>query len=123
MLARMAPRAGPTGDRDVTLMIVNAVAACIVLSYAVGFYNSYRTLDFASMGPQKQAAMKLGLLLWVGSKMAFVLMSVRLVQRFRAAIPGRRWRALGAWALEWVVIWMAVAFVFITAFTVIQGMR
>jgi hypothetical protein len=60
MLARMAPRAGPTGDRDVTLMIVNAVAACIVLSYAVGFHNSYRTLDFASMGPQKQAAMTLG---------------------------------------------------------------
>jgi hypothetical protein len=55
--------------------------------------------------------------------MAFVLMIVRLVQRFRAAIPGRWWRALGAWALEWVVIWMAVAFVFITAFTLIQGMR
>jgi hypothetical protein len=102
--------------------ILTAVAVVLVGYYAVGFYYSYRTLDFAHMRPQLQAGMKLGLMVWVGTKIAIVLMIVGGVQKFRAAAPGRRWRALGAWALKCVVIWIAVGFVFVLAFTVIRDM-
>ena len=123
MLARMSPRAGRTGDGDVMGKIPTAVAVVVVGYYAVGFYRSYRTLDFARMGPKQQALMVIFLLLWVGTQVAIPYMIVRGVRRFRAAAPGRRWPALGAWALKCVMIWMAVGFVFVLAFTVIQKMR
>jgi hypothetical protein len=103
--------------------IPTAVAVVVVGYYAVGFYRSYRTLDFARMGPKQQALMVIFLLLWVGTQVAIPYMIVRGVRRFRAAAPGRRWLALGAWALKCVMMWMAVGFVVVLVFTVIQQMR
>jgi hypothetical protein len=99
-------------------------AVAVVVGYhAVSFYYSYRTLDFARMGPKQKAAIVLGLLLWVGTQVAIVLTIGRGVQRFTAAAPGRRWRALGPWALKCVMIWIAVLFALVLASALIPPVR